>query len=90
MGPIWMKDVPSAFTNTTYTGKFYITNSVGKGNFGVDNKGTEKATKQIENTGFYDVKNIYDLAGNVYDWTLEATNTIYCRVIRRRLLRRYE
>ena len=88
---IWMKNVPSVFTNDTYTGKFYITNSVGMGNFGVDNIGTEKATKQIENTGFYDVKNIYDLAGlagNVMDWTLEA-GTAYFRVIRRRLLQQY-
>ena len=40
-------------------------------------------------TGCYDVKNIYDLAGNIYDWTLEAYDTSY-RVLRRRPLQLYE
>lgn len=84
---IWMKNVPSVFTNDTYTGKFYITNALGMGNYRVDNTGTTKDTAQIENTGYYDVKNIYDLAGNVYDWTLEANSTYY-RVLRRRKLQR--
>ena len=69
---IWMKDIPSKFTNDTYKGKFYITNAVGMGNYEVDNAGTTKPTKQVENTGYFDVKNIFDLAGNVYDRTLEA------------------
>ena len=77
---IWMKEKE----NTT-KGGFYVTNSVGMGNFGVDNTGATKPTKQVENTGYFDVKNIYDLAGNVYDWTLEA-NTTYHRVLRRRRL----
>ena len=51
------------------------------GNFGVDETGATKGTKQVENTGYYAVKNVYDLAGNVYDWTLEAIYT-YDRVQR--------
>ena len=85
---IWMKDVPAEFTNETHKGKFYITNAVGMGNYGVDNAGTTKPTKQVENTGYFDVKNIFDLAGNVSDWILEAGGTS-SRVIRRRRLRRY-
>ena len=85
---LWMRKVPSEHKDTTYTGNFYITNSVGMGNFGVDATGTKKDTKKAENTGYYGVKNIYDLAGNVYDWTLEAVDTFY-RVLRRRRLQRY-
>ena len=80
---IWMKDVPAKFINEEYTGKFYITNAVGMGNYGVDNTGTTKPTTQVENTGYFDVKNIFDLAGNVYDWTLEV-NFSYFRVRRRK------
>ena len=78
---IWMKEVQNT-VNTT-NGNYYITNSVGMGNFGVDDTGEIKPTKQIENTGYYGVKNVYDLAGNVYEWTLEV-NDIYGRVLRRR------
>ena len=81
---IWMKDEENK-TN----GKFYITNSSGMGNFnlsGVDD-GYDDPNNPAE-TGCFDVKNIFDLAGNVYDWTLEAIGTIN-RVLRRRLLRRY-
>ena len=86
---IWMKDVPSVFRNDTYTGKLYITNSVGKGNYGVANSDNYNDTNNPAQTGCYDVKNIYDLAGNVADYTLEANNTKY-RVRRRRRLRQYE
>ena len=85
---IWMKEIPAKFVNSTYVGKFYITNAVGMGNYEVDNTGTTKPTKQVENTGYFDVKNIFDLAGNVYDWTLEANDTDI-RVLRRRRLLLY-
>ena len=81
---LWMKNVPAQLeNNSTYEGKFYITNSIGMGNLGVDETGATTETKQVENTGYYGVKNIYDLAGNVYDWTLEAYGTT-SRVVRRR------
>ena len=74
---IWMKDVENASRNS-----YYIINSLTMGNFGT----SDDSTSGLADTGFYSVKNIYDLAGNVYDWTLEAVYT-YNRVIRRRLLR---
>ena len=77
---IWMKDVPSEYTDTTYTGKYYITNAVGMGNFGVSSGINDgwSSTSSPAPTGYQDayrVKNIYDLAGNLYDWTLEASST---------------
>ena len=33
------------------------------------------------NCGYYQVNNIYDLAGNVFEWTMEANSTGY-RVVR--------
>lgn len=71
---IWMKDVPSVFRNDTYTGKFYITNAVGMGNYGVANSDDYDDTANPAPTGCYDVKNIYDLAGNVYDWMRDIRN----------------
>ena len=73
---IWMKDVPNE-----NKASYYILNALTMGNFGTsDDSQNGKA-----NTGFYDVRNIYDLAGNVYDWTLEAYYT-GTRVRRRRHL----
>ena len=80
---IWMKDKPAKVINETYTEKFYITNAVGMGNFNIS--GVDDGYAGLANTGCFDVKNIYDLAGNVYDWTLEAYDT-YSRVLRRRQL----
>ncbi len=78
---IWMKDVQN--TVNTDNGKYYITNSVGMGNFGTGDGYTD--TSNPTATGCFEVKNIYDLAGNVLDWTLEADSTDF-RVNRRRLL----
>ena len=73
---IWMKDVENTNKNS-----YYIINSLTMGNLGT----SDDTTSGLSATGFYSVKNIYDLAGNVYDWTLEALNT-NGRVLRRRLL----
>ena len=54
----------------------FPTNSEGKGNY----KGTQGDTSKIIPTGSnsaYAVNNIYDMAGNVFDWTLEAFATDY-------------
>ena len=58
---IWMKDVENKSQNS-----FYVVNSIGMGNFN---------GKSRVPTGFYEVKHIYDLAGNVAEWTLEAYST---------------
>ena len=54
----------------------YVTNSTGKGNYA----GTQGSRNQKIATGSktaYAVNNIYDMAGNVWDWTLEASATTY-------------
>ena len=73
---IWMKDIRNG-------DNYYITNSVGMGNFGTGDGYTD--TSNPTATGCFEVKNIYDLAGNVHEWTLEALSTL-SRVSRRRRL----
>ena len=51
--------------------KKFPTNSTGKGNYVRTQGSTNKAIPTGSNTN-YKVNNIYDLAGNVYEWTLEA------------------
>ena len=85
---IWMKGIKN--TVDTTNGQYYVTNAVGMGNYG-SISGVEdgwSSTTTPAPTGYqenYKVKNIYDLAGNVHDWTLEA-NYIEIRVKRRRKL----
>ena len=75
---ICIKDVD----NTTRNSK-YIVESIGMANFGsilgVNDGYT--STSAPAPTGCFDVKNVYNLAGNLNDWTLEASNT-NCRVNR--------
>ena len=83
---LWMREVPSEFKNEIYTGSFYVTNSIGMGNFGTisevdDGWNDTSLPAPTGNSDSYKVKNIFDLAGNVYDWTLEAHDT-GTRVIR--------
>ena len=60
----------------TSQNSFYIVNSVGMGNYGtisgVDDGYSD--TGDPAATGCFEVKNVYDLAGNVADWSLEAGN----------------
>ena len=58
----------------------FPTNSEGKGNYRGTQGSTDKAIPTGSNSS-YSVNNIYDMAGNVFDWTLEANNT-NCRVRR--------
>ena len=82
---IWMKSVPSKHTDATYTGKFYVTNAVSMGNYasigGVDDGWKENSPAPTGNSENYKVKNVFDLAGNVVERTLEA-NYDYRRVDR--------
>ena len=57
----------------------FVSNSTGKGNYkDDDNSNNPTICGSSDN---YRVKNIYDLAGNVYEWTMEANSTVD-RVIR--------
>ena len=77
------------YSNGTYDASSYVKNSTGRGHYCYDsswNKITENAA--VTTTGSnsnYAVKNIFDLAGNVSEWTMEAYDTNN-RVIRRRPL----
>ena len=83
---IWMKGIENTVNSTN--GQYYVTNAVGMGNYGVSGEDDYDDTSNPAETGCYDVKNIFDLAGNVEDRTLEAYNT-YNRVKRRRRLQLY-
>ena len=76
----WMENV----SNPNVKGKTYIQDSTGMGWYG-DNSGEnpQKTGKDIgeENKGSNQVKKIYDLAGNVYEWTMESCDA-YSRVSR--------
>ena len=70
----WMKDVP----NLT-EGK-YVEDSTGMGwysdNYSNDSTGNPDHKTGIDlDGGKNEVKKIYDLAGNVYEWTMESYNT---------------
>ena len=86
---IWMKGEASS-EQAQSIGKYYITNGLGKGNYGeikIDGKKIEdgndnpSAPASTGSQETYRVKNIYDLAGNVWERTLEADDT-NIRVIR--------
>ena len=67
---IWMKEEKSSDQEPS-RGKYYVTNGAGKGNCGT-------TIVEVAPTGSqdaYSTKNIFDLAGNVYEWSLEADST---------------
>ena len=70
-------DATLKWIDSTYTG--FAKDSTGKGNYNEDEntnewKGKATLTGSSEN---YKVNNIYDLAGNVYEWTMESSYTNY-------------
>ena len=67
----WMDDVIN--TNVSSTTK-YINNSTGMGHYNYDSSHNQISSGSIK-TGSnenYKVKNIYDLAGNMYEWTQKS------------------
>ena len=70
---IWMKKEENEKKNS-----YYVTNSLGMGNYGTN----DDEQSGLANTGFFKVKNVFDLAGNVDDWSLESYGTDH-RVFRR-------
>ena len=79
---IWMKEIKNENKNS-----FYVINSLGMGNYGTnDDLDTSTSSAALTgNSNNYKVKNIFDLAGNLHERTLEAYNTSI-RVNRRSLL----
>ena len=73
---IWMKGIEN--TVNSINGQYYVTNSLGMGNYGTN----DDEQSGLANTGFFKVKNVFDLAGNVDDWSLESYGTDH-RVFRR-------
>ena len=58
--------------------KNFVADSTGKGNYSED-ENTNSWKGKVTTTGAsadYAVKNIYDLAGNVYEWTMESCYTV--------------
>ena len=54
--------------------KLYINDSTSMGYYAYDSSGNliEGMEEEAQPTGYYAVKNIYDMAGNVIEWTMEA------------------
>ena len=80
-GAQWDQTLLWFYTDLSTRG--YITNSTGKGNY----SGSKVNTGMTENA---DVKNIYDMAGNVNEWTQEVyhfTSDEGARTLRRSTLR---
>ena len=63
----WTKDIE----NPNVSGKTFIQDSTGMGFY----NGSAPIMTGINET--YEVNNIYDLAGNVYEWTMESYGTSY-------------
>ena len=69
---IWMKGIENEAKSS-----YYIINSLTMGNFGTSDD-TDSSTSEPALTGNsenYKVKNVFDLAGNVREWTLEGSYT---------------
>lgn len=88
---IWMKNIQN---KTLVENNFYVLDSRNMGNYlnstfkYIDAEGKEVKKENGEqrkiptgSTEISKVKNIYDMAGNVYEWTMEVVNTD-CRITR--------
>ena len=53
----------------------YLTNSDGKGNY--KDKDSSNNPANTGSNPAYQMKNIYDMAGNVHEWTMEASYTLF-------------
>ncbi len=63
--------IDSSYKTGTCESTSFIVNSIGHGNY----SNTKSTYGNPGSTGIFDVKNIYDIAGNVSEWTMEAYNT---------------
>ena len=58
----------------TNENSYYVINSLTMGNYGTSDD-SDTGLAPAGNSENYKVKNVYDLAGNVSDWSLEASDT---------------
>ena len=67
---------PSYQNENCDTSNSFVANSTGRGNYNeIQNNNSWKGNVTLTGSSAdYEVKNIYDLAGNVYEWTMEAVN----------------
>ena len=78
-----MNFIDSNYSKENGTCNSFVSNSTGQGNYNED-ENTNSWKNNLTSCGSsddYRVKNIYDLAGNVFEWTMEAFTTVY-RVFR--------
>lgn len=64
---IWMRNVKNEQKNS-----YYIVNSLTMGNYGTKDETIDINRDKVSAVGRFDVKNIYDLAGNVEEWTMTS------------------
>ena len=72
-----MNFIDSNYSNRGGTCNSFVSNSTGQGNYNED-ENTNSWKNNLTSCGSsddYRVKNIYDLAGNVFEWTMEAVST---------------
>ena len=74
-----MQWIDPAYKTGSCASDSFVADSTGKGNYNEDaNTNTWKG--EVTTTGAseaYAVNNVYDLAGNVYEWTMESYNTSF-------------
>ena len=83
-----MNFIDSNYSKENGTCNSFVSNSTGQGNYNED-ENTNSWKNNLTSCGSsddYRVKNIYDLAGNVFEWTMEAFTTDYSSFSRRRFL----
>lgn len=68
----WMKEIENTSATEASPANKYILDSTGMGNYSDSDDTNNPAATGTNN---YEVKNIYDMAGNVYEWTMEACYT---------------
>ncbi len=85
-----MQFIDSEYKNGDGTLTSYVANSTGRGNYNEDkNTNDWKGSPTVTGASAdYAEKNIYDLAGNCWEWTMESYGTDY-RVVRGRRLQYY-
>ena len=89
--PLGLKAMKSMQEENEDKNSFYVVNALEMGNYETtdDSDTSTSAPAPTGNSDNYKVKNVFDLAGNVSDWTLEANYTLI-RISRRRPLPQYQ